>query len=170
MVLAGDEVGRTQGGNNNAYCQDNQVSWLDWRLREQNASLFRFFSRLIRFRKAHPALRRETFFEDDPGGPPPVVWHGTKRGKPDWTTESRMVALHLLRSRNDEDIYIAVNGHWEPRDFELPLVGPDLRWRLFVDTTREPPDDIAEPGGELPIPAFTTLRVSPRSLVVLVAR
>jgi glycogen operon protein len=170
MILAGDELGRTQGGNNNAYCQDNEISWLDWGLREQHAGLLRFFSRLIRFRKAHPALRRETFFEDERSGPPPVVWHGTKRGKPDWTTASRVVALHLLRSRIDEDIYVAVNGHWEPRDFELPVIGPGLRWRQFVDTTREPPDDIAEPGAELPIPALPTLRLGPRSLLVLVAR
>jgi isoamylase len=170
MILSGDEVGRSQGGNNNAYCQDNEISWLDWGLRETNADVFRFFSRLIRFRKAHPALRRETFFEDERRGPPPVVWHGVKRGKPDWTNESRVVALHLLRNRVDEDIYIAVNGHWEPRDFELPAVGPGRRWRSFVDTAREPPDDIAEPGAELPIPALPTLRLGPRSLVVLVAR
>jgi isoamylase len=170
MILSGDEIGRTQGGNNNAYCQDNEVSWLDWGLRDKNPDLFRFFSRLIRFRKAHAALRRVTFFEDERRGPPPVVWHGTKRGKPDWTTESRVVALHLLRNRTDEDIYIAVNGHWEAKDFELPVVGPGRRWRLFVDTNRDPPEDIAEPGAELPIPPLPSLRLGPRSLVVLVGR
>ena len=113
---------------------------------------------------------RETFFEDERRGPPPVVWHGTKRGKPEWTTDSHVVALHLLRSRTDEDIYVAVNGHWEPREFELPVVGPDRSWRLFVDTSREAPDDIAEPGAELPIPALPTLALGSRSLVVLVAR
>ena len=170
MILAGDEVGRTQRGNNNAYSQDDEISWLDWGLRGQNPDLFRFFSRLIRFRKAHKALRRETFFEDERGGPPPVVWHGTKRGKPDWTAESRAVALHLLRNRVDEDIYLAANAHWEARDFELPLLGAGRRWRLFADTNREPPDDIAEPGAELPVPGSPTYRLGPRSLVVLVGR
>jgi len=170
MILAGDEVGRTQQGNNNAYSQDNGISWLDWGLRDRNPDLFRFFSRLIRFRKAHPALRRETFFEDERGGPPPVVWHGVKRGKPDWTTESRAVALHLLRNRTDEDIYLAANAHWETKDFELPLLGAGRRWRRFVDTNREPPDDIAEPGAELPVPGSPTYRLGPRSLVVLVGR
>ncbi len=80
------------------------------------------------------------------------------------------MALHLLRSRSDEDIYVAVNGHWEAQDFELPLVGRGRRWRLFVDTTREPPEDIAEPGAESAIPDRPTLRLGPRSLVVLVAR
>src|SRR4029450_12368692 len=65
MLLAGDELGRTQRGNNNAYCQDNEISWLDWSLLSQNADLFRFTQRLIRFRKAHPSLRRRSFFEDE---------------------------------------------------------------------------------------------------------
>jgi glycogen operon protein len=170
MVLSGDEVGRTQRGSNNAYSQDNEVSWLDWRLRDRNADLFRYFSRLIGFRKAHPALRRETFFEDEREGPPPVVWHGTKRFKPDWTTESRTVALHLVRTKADEDIYLAANAHWEAREFELPLLGPGRRWRLFLDTTREPPDDIAEPGAEPPLQEASTYKLGPRSLIVLVGR
>jgi glycogen operon protein len=170
MILAGDEMGRSQGGNNNAYCQDNETSWLDWGLRQRNADLVRFFARLVRFRKAHPALRRETFFEDERTGPPPVVWHGPRRGKPDWTPESRAVALHLLRSRVDEDIYVAANAHWEPRSFELPFLGPGRRWRLFVDTSRESPDDIAEPGSEAPLPPAPAYRLGPRSVVVLVGR
>jgi glycogen operon protein len=170
MILAGDEVGRTQGGNNNAYAQDNQVSWLDWGLRGSNSHLLRFFSRLVRFRMAHKALRRETFFEDERGGPPPVVWHGPKRGKPDWTSESRTVALHLLRNRVDEDIYLAANAHWEAKDFELPPLGGGRRWRRFVDTSREAPDDVAEPGAELAIPDAPSYRLGPRSLIVLVGR
>src|SRR6185436_2170530 len=94
MILGGDELGRTQRGNNNAYCLDNEVGWLDWTLCEKNADLRHFVSRLIRFRKAHPSLRRRTFFEDAGVGPPVVAWHGTRLEEPDWGSESRVLAMH----------------------------------------------------------------------------
>ena len=118
MMLAGDELGRTQRGNNNAYCQDNEISWLDWSLLEKNADLFRFIARLIRFRKAHPSLRRRTFFEDEAG--PPLAWHGAKLGKPDWDGESRASACTSPAADGDEPIYLVANAHWEPKAFELP--------------------------------------------------
>ena len=116
MLLAGDEFGRTQRGNNNAYCQDNATSWVDWSLLERNAGLFAFTQRLIRFRKAHPALRRRTFFEDEEK--PLVAWHGTKLGKPDWTGESRALGMHLLGAGGDDPIYLID---------ERPLGGEGLR-------------------------------------------
>jgi glycogen operon protein len=169
MVLGGDELYRTQRGNNNAYCQDNDTSWVDWGLRERERDLFRFVSRLLRFRQEHPSLRRRTFFEDDPTGPT-VVWHGVKAGKPDWGVDSHCLAMHLLARDGDDDIYVAANAHWEAQPFELPSLRPGTSWRRFVDTTREPPDDVTEPGSEAALPTQKTYLVGPRSTLILVGR
>jgi isoamylase len=168
MILAGDEIGRTQRGNNNAYCQDDETSWLDWSLLETNADLRRFTARLVRFRRAHPSLRRRTFFEDESG--PGVAWHGARLGQPDWTGESRALGMHLLGSNGDEPIYLFANAHWEPCRFQLPRPGPGRQWRRFVDTSLRSPDDAPEPGAEKALPAGPTYAAGPRSVVVLVAR
>jgi isoamylase len=168
MILAGDEIGRTQRGNNNAYCQDDETSWMDWSLLGTNADLFRFTARLVRFRRAHPSLRRRTFFEDEAG--PGVAWHGARLGQPDWTGEARALGMHLLGSNGDEPIYLFANAHWEPCRFELPQPGAGRRWRRFVDTALGPPEDALEPGAERPLPAGRTYTAGPRSVVVLVAR
>jgi glycogen operon protein len=168
MLLAGDEFSRTQRGNNNAYCQDNEISWLDWTLVERNGDLVEFTRRLIRFRMEHPSLRRRTFFEDD--AKPAVVWHGTKLGKPDWSAESRSLGMQLLPAGGDDAIYVAVNAHWEARSFELPRAGAGRSWRRFLDTSRPPGEDALEPGQEAPLDGARTYTVGPRSLAVLVGR
>jgi isoamylase len=168
MLLAGDELGRTQRGNNNAYCQDNEVSWLDWSQLSPNADLFRFTQRLIRFRKAHPSLRRRTFFEDE--ARPAVAWHGTKLLKPEWSADARTLAMQLLPTLQDESIYLAANAHWEPRTFELPKLQPGKAWRRFVDTSLAPGEDACDPGAEAPVASDRAYAVGPRSVVVLVAR
>ncbi len=170
MILGGDEMGRTQRGNNNAYCHDNETSWVDWTLREKNADFSRFVSRLIRFRKAHPSLRRRKFFEDANGGAPAVAWHGLKLGKPDLEWTSRSLAMHLLPANGDDDIYLIANAHWEPHVFELPPLPAGRSWRRFVDTEREPPEDAAEPGEEPALQAQRSYPAGPRSTVVLVGR
>ncbi|HUL79819.1 MAG TPA: glycogen debranching enzyme, partial [Vicinamibacteria bacterium] len=167
MLQAGDEFSRTQGGNNNAYCQDNETSWVDWSLLERNAGLFRFTQRLVRFRKAHPSLRRRTFLEDE--AQPAVAWHGVKLGKPDWSGESRTLAMHLLAGA-DEGLYLIANAHWEPRAFELPKLPTGKSWRRFVDTSLPPGEDALEPGAEAPVAAGRTYPAGPRSVVVLVGR
>jgi glycogen operon protein len=168
MLLGGDEIGRTQGGNNNAWCQDNDVSWVDWSLLARNAELYRFVSRLIRFRKAHRSLRRRVFFEDE--AKPPVAWHGARLGHPDWDGESRALGMHLGGVHGDEPIYLFANAHWEPCRFELPTLRAPRRWRRFVDTSREPGADVAEPGSEPPLPSPAAYVAGPRSVVVLVGR
>jgi len=171
MILAGDELGRSQRGNNNAWCHDSELSWIDWSLRKQNADLFHFFRRLIAFRKAHPSLRRRTFFEDEPcGGPPLVVWHGRKLAQPDWSQESRVLAFHLPSGRGDDDIYVAANSHWQAHDFALPPLAGGRMWRRFVDTLAPPPDDAAEPGREPILSGQKTYRLGSRSVVILVGR
>jgi glycogen operon protein len=169
MILAGDEVLRTQGGNNNAYCQDNATSWFDWRLLRENADFLRFVKQLVRFRRAHPSLRRHLFFEDTPGGGA-AAFHGPRGGEPDPSPDSRSLALHLRGGGGLDDLYLIAHAHWEALSFNLPKLRAGRSWRLFLDTSKAPPRDIAEPGEEEPLPKATSYAVGPRSVVVLVGR
>jgi len=154
MLLAGDEMGRTQRGNNNAYCHDNDLGWLDWRLLDDNADLHRFTKQLIAFRKAHSALRRADFLTghgsaDSPR--PDVSWHGVTLGAPDFGEGSRSLAMHLAGEHapgGDDDIYVALNGWVEDLHFELPSPPPGCVWLRVVDTAETSPNDIAEAGRE----------------------
>jgi glycogen operon protein len=169
MILAGDEVRRTQGGNNNAYCQDNETSWLDWGLVERNADFLRFTSRLIRFRKAHPQLRRRLFFEDDPRGQA-AVWLSPKGGPPDVGPESRTLGLHLLGEPGTPDLLLVAHAHWEKVVFSLPKLRPGRGWHVFLDTSLPPPLEVMEPGEEPRVGRGAEYTVGPRSVVVLVGR
>jgi glycogen operon protein len=148
MILAGDELGRTQGGNNNAYCQDNATSWVDWRLASQNAGLLEFARRLIRFRHQHPILRTNAFA----GGEVRIVWHGVRQQEPDWSWESRSLAMHV--SGPADDVYVMANAWSGILVFDLP---PHISWRVAFDTMR---DDAGAVLGD-------SYRVYPRSVVIL---
>ncbi|HXH39608.1 MAG TPA: glycogen debranching enzyme, partial [Thermoanaerobaculia bacterium] len=140
MFLAGDELGRTQGGNNNAYCQDNETSWVDWSLETGNADLLDFVRRLIVFRKETPVLNRTTFFTGQPSpltGLPDVIWHGAALGRPEFGSAARVLAMHLPGGPTDtrgQDVYFAVNAWTEPISFELPAPPSGSVWRLMFDT------------------------------------
>ena len=170
MILAGDEVGRSQRGNNNAYCQDNEISWFDWNLLETHADLLRFFRLLIRLRCDHPLLRRGTF-SSPAAQTPQVEWHGVRLHAPDWSYESRSLAMHLHgRPENRQDhFYVIANAHWEPHEFELPVL-PGWEWIRSVDTSRDPPFDITDPSEPETLPDPLRYLVNPRSVVVLVGR
>src|SRR5262249_32282989 len=162
------EVCRTQHGNNNAYCQDNEISWLDWGLLEKNAGLLRFWQRLIDFRKRHASLRRKTFFtgKSNERGLKDVSWHGCKLNDPGGNDRSaRALAFPLAGFDGEEDIHVLLNMCWEPLDFDLPpLAGRD--WRLAVDTAENAPLDAAEPGQEKRV-TDGSFRAQGRSVVVL---
>ncbi|MCK6581446.1 MAG: glycogen debranching enzyme, partial [Anaerolineae bacterium] len=140
MFVAGDEIGRTQMGNNNAYCQDNGTSWFDWQLLDRNADLFRFVRLLIAFRRAHPVLRRTEFLRGQgttEHPQPDVTWHGVRLSQPDWGTASRALAMHLAgvhAPQPDCDIYLAANAWNQPLEFEIPRPPPHQRWMRLVDT------------------------------------
>jgi glycogen operon protein len=170
MILSGDEMARTQQGNNNAYCHDSELSWLDWRHGGEYADLWRFFQQLIRFRKCHPVLRQHRFLSDHPAPRPALVWHGCQLGQPDWSWESRTLAMHLLGGPADVDIYLVANAHWEPHVFSLPTPSAPKRWHRFVDTTQAPPADISTVGEERLLPNPHRYDVGPRSVVVLVGK
>ena len=169
MLSAGDEVGRSLRGNNNAYCQDNELNWFDWTLTETNAGLLRFFRLLIRFRMDHTILRRGTFAPNSVDSlQPRVDWHGVTLYQPDWSQDSHSLAMHLHGRPNGEQehIYLISNAHWEPHEFELP-VAAGWRWVRVVDTSLEAPNDIAEPGQEQALPNQRRYTAGPRSSVVL---
>lgn len=172
MILAGDEFGRTQKGNNNAYCQDNEISWVDWRMRKKNAEQYRFFQRLIAFRKQHKILRCERFADDPAQSNCRIHWHGVKLHEPDWNYHSHTLAAHIFGAserRHDEHIYFIANAHWEPHEFQLPVLG-GYHWHRFADTSLAPPDDIARPGFEVELGNQASYIVAPRSVVVLVGK
>jgi len=169
----GNERGPTYSfrGNNNAYCQDNKRSWVDWHLLEANADLFRFFRLLIQFRRAHPLLRREDYDLNEEGRSLHIAWYGTELGKPDWSRESRSLAMHLHGVDGGEmyDIYFIANAHWAGHTFELPHLSGHRWWRV-VDTMQTPPQDIAEPGAEDVLVDQRRYGVGPRSVVVLTGK
>ncbi len=171
MLLAGDEIGRTQQGNNNAYCQDNDISWLDWRMTESNAGLLRFFQQMIAFRKRCGLLRRKEFQMNGEGGFH-IVWHGVHRMKPDWSDCSRSLALQLTQLHDEEsrdDLFLIANAYNGDLDFELPQIG-EREWFRVVDTAQPSPSDIAEDGLEFPLLTQESYAVKGRSVVVFVAK
>ncbi len=159
MMLAGDEFMNTQQGNNNPYNQDNETSWLNWALQEQNASMFRFWKKMIAFRKAHPTLQRSRYQRAD------VRWYGV-RGAPDLSFSSRTIARFLSgASESDRDLYLMVNAYWEPLTFEIGEPPSAGAWRRVIDTSLQSPEDFAEEG-QGPVIA-SEYRLGPRSLVLL---
>jgi glycogen operon protein len=171
MLLYGDEVGRSQNGNNNAYCQDNELTWMDWARDEKQLDLFRFFKNLIAFRRRHSVLRSEQFESNPNGRQLKVDWHGTRLFQPDFSLASRTLALHLywLGSPCAADhVFVIANSYWEDLAFELPRLEGFL-WTRFLDTALDPPKEICIPGQEQAIGNQNTYVLGSRSVVVLVA-
>jgi glycogen operon protein len=161
MLTSGDELLHSQRGNNHAYNQDDETTWLDWGRRTAYADHFRFVKELVAFRKAHPTLSRPRFWRDD------VRWFGPI-GEPDLGPESRALAWFLDGStEGDVDLYVMINAWWHPQRFEIQAPPADEReWRRVLDTARPSPDEIASLGNEPAWPA-STYDVAPRSVVVL---
>jgi len=173
MLLMGDELFRTQGGNNNAYCQDNPTGWLDWGLEAANADLLRFVRELIALRRRHPSLQRRQFLTGQPGSAarlPDVVWHGVRLGEPAWGDPTARFLGFTLGGLTDaeEDLHILLNMSDGPLTVPLPRV-PGRRWHRAVDTSLRSPDDIAAPPQQ-PVAAGSSYPVGPRSVIVLESR
>jgi len=169
MILMGDEVRRTQGGNNNAYCQDNETSWFDWALLDKHADVHRFVKLLAARR-----LLRDTGHETRRTSLGRLIreadksWHGVRLGEPDWGDHSHSLAITAEIRSERLVVHMILNAFWEPLEFELP---PSCKWggapwRRWIDTARETPDDIY-PCGEAPEVSESTYRTGARSVVVL---
>jgi isoamylase len=159
FLLHGDEFARTQRGNNNAYCQDNDISWVDWSLTRKNAGLVRFVRLMIALRKRHFALSREQFLNR-------VSWHGVQVCDPDWTGQSRTLAFHLHGRHVHPDLFVLFNAHWESRRFNLPPTNG--QWKRLVDTNLPSPDDIVEEQNAVALRPADHYIMSPRSAVILI--
>jgi glycogen operon protein len=168
MLLMGDEVRRTQLGNNNAYCQDGDLSWFDWRLVEEHADIHRFVKALCAFRQQRDVVSEgKTLTLNQLLRRAQIDWHGVALNRPDWSPSSRSLAFTLKSLRWRFLMHGMLNAYWEPLSFELPRVpagGQD--WRCCIDTARESPDDINrwEHG---PVVSALTYVVQPRSIVLL---
>ena len=175
MLLGGDEMGRTQQGNNNAYCQDNEIAWVDWT--QPDTALQDFTRRLVALRKAHPVFRRRRFLSGTEASE--LRWFtpaGTEMTAADWSDEgARAIGLYLDGSDDpdraadgtpllDDDFLVFVNAWWEPLEFVLPVTREQASWRIDVDTY-----DATAPGGSVVAPQGdgAHVTVGPRSVVVL---
>jgi len=171
MLLMGDELRRSQQGNNNAYCQDNESSWFDWGALERHADLLRFFQGLIHFTQAREILHEERFWGlTEVHQKPHIVWHGVHLGQPDWGGLSHTLAFTLRYPERGEHLHIMLNAYWEPLLFDLPPLptGDGKHWRRIVDTALSAPDDFRDLETAPPVTG-DHYRLEARSAVVLMA-
>ena len=171
MLNMGDEVRRTQRGNNNAYCQDNEIGWFDWSLLERHADVHRFVKLLV--------AQRRTRAADARGERPSLshlireaeeAWHGVRARQPDWSDGSHALGFSLEMPARGVMLHLFLNAHWEPLEFELPptMDGRVLAWRRWIDTGLDSPDDIV-PWDDAPAVPDSTYRAEARSVVTLYA-
>jgi len=168
MLLMGDEVGRSQKGNNNAYCQDNEISWMDWSLLEKNTELFQFVQQLIRF-NLNTEFFQEAFFWNSPNGlnHTTLTLHGTKLNQPDMGDHSHSVAFTLSNPEYKKQLHVMINAFWTDLKFELPAPF-GKNWRLIINTAATAEKHIFTENGA-PIVKATSQMVASRSIVVLLS-
>jgi glycogen operon protein len=167
MLLMGDEIRHTHGGNNNAYCHDNNVSWLDWTSLQKHADVHRF----VRLLAARRLLRDETAEQQRVSltemlHHARMAWHGVRLLQPDWDEHSHSLALGAEMAREDISLHLMMNAFWEPLEFELPPA-PGYGWRRWIDTALEPPNDIVPWQHARPVASARGYLTQARSVVVL---
>ncbi len=184
MLLAGDEFGNSQNGNNNAYCQDNEISWLNWHLLETNRDIYEFVKYMIAFRKAHPVFHLPVEPKNIDYlvcGHPDVSYHGVKTWCPEFENFRRQLGIlycgeygRKVDGTSDDYFFVAYNMHWEPHEFDLPKLPKGMRWTLCINTDDTEhngicPAESPEAGKELQEASREELRqymVPPRSILV----
>ena len=180
MLLAGDEFGNSQSGNNNPYCQDNEITWLNWNQQKSNAEFYQFVKATIAFRKAHPVFHqvKPLLGMDSLGcGQPDISCHGMKAWQPDFSDSCHQLSImycgeygHKKDGTRDEDFLLIYNMHWEPHLFALPKLSKGRRWHLVVDTGRKESENFQENGNEPMLEEQMTYEAEPRSIVVLMGK
>jgi isoamylase len=161
MLLGGDEFRRTQGGNNNAYCQDNETSWYDWSLLERHQDIQRFTRHVIALRRAHPILSREHFYTSED-----LSWFGPSGGAPQWHDPRARAVACLVHDGAAEALFLMFNAGEEVATFHAPVAPDKGRWRLAVDTSR---DELAHATAEFFVDSLQPYALEPHSSAVLVA-
>ena len=166
MIVMGDEVRRTQGGNNNFYCHDNEANWFDWSLLDTHADVHRFLKLLLARRGQRDATNEQQRVSlTQLIARATKAWHGVKLNQPDWGENARSIAFSADLKNDNLTFYLVLNAYWEPLEFELPPAtsGPWLRW---IDTSLPSPEDIVEWRAAPPV-VGGTYPVGPRSVVML---
>ena len=170
MILGGDEFRRTQRGNNNAYCQDNEISWYNWSLLNRNYEFFRFTREMLAFRKRHGVLRTQEFYTDQD-----IAWFGPGGKPPKWSNEERTLGCMINVQLSQEGVQsqaLCILFNAESGEVRFKLLQPPggERWHIAVDTARPSPYDIGEAGQEELLIRPDSYRMQPRSMVILIAK
>jgi glycogen operon protein len=164
MLVAGDEFRRTQRGNNNAYCQDNDTSWVDWSLAERHADLVHFVREVFAFRRAHPVLRQEAFYSDRD-----IQWFDPSGRSPDWLDPSQKRVACRVREQGEPDLYLMFNADTDPTSFVLPELARSGQWRLAIDTAQPSLGEVDPATRDAGVVSGTLYAVGSRSSAILVA-
>ena len=168
-LLMGDEVRRTQMGNNNAYCQDNELGWFDWDLTKRHEDLLNFVQKLIHFNLNTEFFQESYYWSDyQDKEDTQITFHGTKLFQPDWSEHSHSLAFTLYNAQYQKSLHIMVNAYWESLEFELPLNGIK-KWKRMIDTSLSSPDDFYAPE-KAPEVKKNLYQLAPRSLVLLYSK
>jgi glycogen operon protein len=172
MLLGGDEFLRTQSGNNNAYCQDNEISWFDWSLLKEHADIFAFTKRIIAFTKSYNVLQQRQFFQGtdiDDDSVPDISWFGINLELPNWNDpESRTLCYRL--DVGDYNLFIVLNAYFNLQPVRTPEPGPQKKWHRAIDTSLPSGQDCLDIGKEILLTPADVYLVNPRSTVVLIAK
>lgn len=180
FILAGDEIGNSQKGNNNAYCQDNEIGWLNWKGEEDEKQMFQFVQKVIAFRKCHPILHQAEelkIMDSKLCGYPDISYHGTKAWYPDMTYSKRQLGIMYCGKyakkedgSDDNFFYVAYNLYWAEKEFDLPNLPAKIKWHIAIDSSKEVEDGVFKEGEEPVLEQQKFLKVSPRTIVVLIGK
>lgn len=180
MIYSGDEIANSQNGNNNAYCQDNQIGWIEWSRSKRSEEMLAFTKAAIAFRKAHRVLHaahqvRDTDYRSF--GVPEISFHSQRAWVPNLESSSRQLGIMYcgayageLKDAANDYLYLAYNMHWEEQEFALPKIPSEMRWFLAVNTDEKGSSGICSAGEEKEIPDQRHLKVPPRTIIVLIGR
>ncbi|MEN6536927.1 MAG: glycogen debranching enzyme GlgX, partial [Bryobacteraceae bacterium] len=179
MLLGGDEFARSQQGNNNAYCQDNEISWFDWSVASRNSDLVEFVQKAIAFTRRFPVLQKRKFLlgrDLDADGIPDLSWFAPDGGQPQWQDENARTLCYQLDTSDDgarlsvDRLFFILNAHFESKWVRLPAPGAGQQWYRAIDTSLSSGADFAAPGEEIAVDPSDCYIANPRSTVVLLAR
>jgi glycogen operon protein len=179
MILGGDEFMRSQHGNNNAYCQDNEISWFDWTAVSRNRTMVTFFRKAIAFTRRYPVLQRRKFFlgtDLDDDRVPDLTWFSPDLGRPAWHDPNvRTLCYQLDASEERGDVkgtrlFFILNAHFDAQWVTLPSLEVRQRWYRVIDTSLPSGEDFMEPGQEVRLDPQDHYLASPRSTVILLGR
>ena len=180
LILAGDEFGNSQQGNNNAYCQDNQISWVNWKKDKGSREQLEFVKHLIAFRKKHPVFHmpeEPRVMDYRSCGKPDVSYHGVNAWKPEYESFRRQIGILYWGEYGtkpdgtaDDTFFVAYNMHWEPHEFALPNLSKTKKWALCFDTSDAGAGGFFPEGSEKELPDQKRVLVQPRTILVFTGK